>query len=1330
MNYDLESIVIKIDTDASGNLKIPVAWYTTSWDYWWTYDWQVSYDDWEFVRYQWTWSGSAITIASWLWAWTNHTVVIKPTTEAYGWARAFWFDWSWVADLLTEIVWDKTYMWYAISATNTWDYFRFAQYYFCNRITSIPEEYMPDTVTTIWNYFRYCQYQSCTSLLTLTPEVLSNQVITIWTYFRSCQYCWESDITMSIMNAADEAMPDTVITIGNSFRASMYWNCTLITTPAEEVMPDSITAIWSYFRKSIYRWCTSLLYPTEEVFSKNVTTIWDDFRMQQYSWCSNLLIAAKEVFNNKVITIWNQFRRWQYYNCSLIEKSFNEVFSDSVTTIWNYFRYLQFYNCSSLLECWNESFSNNIITIWDYFRYQQYRWCPALINPAEEVLPNSITTIWEWFRAYQYYWCEALIKPAKEVLSNNITTIASHFREREYYNCKSMKTPAVEYLPDSVITIWDQFRRCMYAYSWVTKTAVEYVPPHLTTVWWFYRDQQYLFCESLTEIVKEADLPWIPVWNWFRVSQYRSCPSITKAKLAAFTWTFLGNNRNLMFTDSLSTITPITITIIWHAFEKPQASLWITNDAVVDKIYVDSNFLQQYKSSSNWSAISDDKFVWISTASVTAWILVWYKKNFTNVDKQLILAGSTLELCPRRVLTWTENWVRDAANNRVYMTITQDTTSWYWASSTHWPCKQSSSDTTRDDWRCTDNKKLCCYTTKNSLQEFKDWLAQEYADWTPVIVINYNGAFNTRPWTPQDINVMDWENIIEVMSTAAPKPEDIKLEATVALDVWRYSSYIFKGWDVNDINNWLEISKAVDISWLATKEEVEEWLEEKQDIIEDLDIIRDWAQAWVEAGWRITAIESKIPNQATQSNQLADKDFVNSSVSTNTAKFFGNFDTYALFQAAWWTTETNNDYAVVSDDETHNHQMSRYKFNWTAWSYEYKVNDTPMTAAQLSALNSWISSSKVSQYDWYNTTKREVISAASKVYATSSTWAQTQVSYGSSIVADGIVQRAGQQITVPETPTADWHATSKKYVDGLVSTAWQVNDVKVDWTSVVTNKVANIDLSWKVDKTTDWNRIYGTDSRWFQKTFEVWSSAVDGAITVRTTNWNIKVPETPTLDFHAASKKYVDDWLNTKQPKLESGTNVKTINNISILWSWNIEISTIIKSNTQPTNHNDWDVWYNTYDSTYYAYIDWMWWYALSYADTADYSYVNQPATIAWDTKYISHNIWMESDWTTITSISTTWAVMRWRTYVFYVKNTSDTNDMYIAIEWIPFVIQKDKSEAISIYYDTIDWTYKAISGTDNYMTQEQYDKLAAQYSSSMWEDWVTRYIYEVEVEE
>ena len=63
-------------------------------------------------------------------------------------------------------------------------------------------------------------------------------------------------------------------------------------------------------------------------------------------------------------------------------------------------------------------------------------------------------------------------------------------------------------------------------------------------------------------------------------------------------------------------------------------------------------------------------------------------------------------------------------------------------------------------------------------------------------------------------------------------------------------------------------------------------------------------------------------------------------------------------------TPTQNDYCIVLADENYSNMSTRYMFNGTNWVYQYTFN-MQFTTAQLNALNSGITSSKVSTYDGY-----------------------------------------------------------------------------------------------------------------------------------------------------------------------------------------------------------------------------------------------------------------------------------------------------------------------------------------------------------------------------
>lgn len=130
---------------------------------------------------------------------------------------------------------------------------------------------------------------------------------------------------------------------------------------------------------------------------------------------------------------------------------------------------------------------------------------------------------------------------------------------------------------------------------------------------------------------------------------------------------------------------------------------------------------------------------------------------------------------------------------------------------------------------------------------------------------------------------------------------------------------------------------------------------------------------------RIESIEDLIPAQATQQNKLADKDFVNSSIATNTAYFKGTYNVVAdlgltieatheqiaTALASEVSNPTNNDYVFVSFPDptvpTEYNKFSRYKYNSDTgtWSFEFDLNNSSFTAQQWASINSGITAQMV-----------------------------------------------------------------------------------------------------------------------------------------------------------------------------------------------------------------------------------------------------------------------------------------------------------------------------------------------------------------------------------
>lgn len=130
----------------------------------------------------------------------------------------------------------------------------------------------------------------------------------------------------------------------------------------------------------------------------------------------------------------------------------------------------------------------------------------------------------------------------------------------------------------------------------------------------------------------------------------------------------------------------------------------------------------------------------------------------------------------------------------------------------------------------------------------------------------------------------------------------------------------------------------------------------------------------------VADIESKIPNAASAQNQLADKNFVNSSIATNTANFIGTFSSVEELEA-YSGTLTNNDYAFVTEVTAGQvTAYERWKYNATqqAWLYEYTLNNSSFTSDQWAAINSTITAELVTAYSGHIADTTIHVTAADK----------------------------------------------------------------------------------------------------------------------------------------------------------------------------------------------------------------------------------------------------------------------------------------------------------------------------------------------------------------
>ena len=224
---------------------------------------------------------------------------------------------------------------------------------------------------------------------------------------------------------------------------------------------------------------------------------------------------------------------------------------------------------------------------------------------------------------------------------------------------------------------------------------------------------------------------------------------------------------------------------------------------------------------------------------------------------------------------------------------------------------------------------------------------------------------------------------------------------------------------------------------------------------------------------------SLIPAQADpQTNQLADKEFVNSSVATNTATFRGSYNlvsdlslstsateaqiatAIATYLAGHSITADNNDYVFIqiptSDSTpTEIREIDRYKFNGTAWSLEYPLNNSGFTAAQWAAINSNITAAKVTSYDSHLANNDVHVTAAQKtgwtnaiagIQGTADAYDPDNESYavGDPCIYNNVVYLAKEAITAP--------------AGAFDATKWDRSDLQTLMSGVKTNASAISDI--------------------------------------------------------------------------------------------------------------------------------------------------------------------------------------------------------------------------------------------------------------------------------
>lgn len=190
--------------------------------------------------------------------------------------------------------------------------------------------------------------------------------------------------------------------------------------------------------------------------------------------------------------------------------------------------------------------------------------------------------------------------------------------------------------------------------------------------------------------------------------------------------------------------------------------------------------------------------------------------------------------------------------------------------------------------------------------------------------------------------------------------------------------------DVADISDNVDDALSSASSALSTAEEAKNTAEEALSSVLEGSGTKIYVNNTLSARQELTgniqeqfgAITEKIPEQATASNQLADKDFVNSSINAIAAFYItynaqgDAFPSKSALESATTVysggevrVPTRNDYCLVLEDENNNNASTRYVYAGEPgegqWEFQFVVNATAFTSEQVNAINSGITSALV-----------------------------------------------------------------------------------------------------------------------------------------------------------------------------------------------------------------------------------------------------------------------------------------------------------------------------------------------------------------------------------
>ena len=468
----------------------------------------------------------------------------------------------------------------------------------------------------------------------------------------------------------------------------------------------------------------------------------------------------------------------------------------------------------------------------------------------------------------------------------------------------------------------------------------------------------------------------------------------------------------------------------------------------------------------------------------------------------------------------------------------------------------------------------------------------------------------------------------------------------------------------------------------------------------------------------ISTINSKIPSAATPSNQLADKDYVNDGINSVTAYYItknAQGDQWAtraeLFAAttfySWWVVRvpTKNDYTIVLADEQHDNATTRYIYNsW--WEYQYTVNETALTQAQLDALNSWITAAKVNVYDWYATSKQDKLVNQTNIKSINNnsllgSWNLTlnDVKVSATAPASPTEWMVWYDTTNDELKVYDWtnwKATGSEYSAGEWISIWSVVINWRQWPAPEWFHVPSVDewasletlmdnaglSSWNDWKTNlympfSWHRyddasidVQWTEWYYWSSTPFSWTGTIAESSSYNlfiATTWNAGPREYSIRSYWLSIRCFKDTPVEIENP-LTPWWDWDLITNVGLgfyifhspsLWvitimsrnSWREYITIADKNLWATTVYNDWDI---LSEANCWKYYQWWnnYWFPWTWAITTSGTQVD--ASWYWPWNYYSSDTFITwyADWSSVRNPNLWWDTTWTITQDNVIKNT------------------------------------------------------------------------------